>query len=136
VIVHNAVRDFLTALTPATQPFLVRRTADRQVLMDGATFPSGDTVTRFRDPDQIAQVGVWRSFQHVIRLARRNDEPVGFEFVPVTTLVEMIQAVLDAIPEHGFDDTGAAVLNGLFEVLQEHIDRQDEIAAAVKAPDQ
>lgn len=95
---RRKIRGFLDALVPATATFVLRRTRDTTgvsgtgVVADGAMFPDGRTVTRWRDTRGVQQTCVWDNIGQVKEIHGHNGDTT-IELVPVGELIRALAHV-------------------------------------------
>lgn len=123
---YDDIVNWLADLTPASTAFVLRRVRDvtglsgTGVVADGAIFPDGRAVTRWRGGTTgIAQTCVWDNIQHVRRI-HGHDGATRIELVPYGVLAKMVVAAMEA------EQDGASVVGAIARELAEH--RQDEDA--------
>lgn len=101
----EAIREYLAALTPASTPFVLRRTTDvtgvsgTGVIADGVVFPDGRVATRWRDTMGVAQTCAWDRLSHVQKIHGHNGA-TRVELVPTSALAAAIGAVLNELDEY------------------------------------
>lgn len=96
---RQPILDYLDSLTPATQTFVLRRHRDVSgvsgtgVVADGAIFPDGRTVTRWRDTAGVQQTCVWDDVRHVQKIHGHGGD-TAIETVPIGDLIRIVRDVI------------------------------------------
>jgi hypothetical protein len=125
-ITAEEILSYLESRVPSVSTFVLRRLVDATgvsgvgVVADGAVFPDGKTVTRWRGGETgIAQTCVWDNLQHVRRI-HGHDGLTRLEFVATGELVAAL-AVVVKLAQEMEPGWRAAVLEAVEDALIDEI---------------
>lgn len=127
----ESILEYLETRVPSVSTFVLRRDVDTTglsgtgVVADGAVFPDGKTVTRWRGGTTgVSQTSVWDNVKHVQRI-HGHDGATKLELVATGALVAAVGAVL-RVAEDMDPEWQTAVVEAVVDALIDELPGERE----------